>query len=320
MGESAGLLSLPVLVPGKRPMARRETTGMRCLPTGVAVPLLHLAFAPRGRLLAAGGEDGRVRLWHLPAGGPAAFAPRQSGSVRAVAFVGEEFLATSGGDWLRRAGELRLWDVRTGVEVRLLWKHSSPVTALAVSPDGARLAAGAGDGTVRVWDTATWDEVAGGPAHDDEVLALAWSPDGDRLASAGADHVVRLLDGELDPRHVLFGHERAVRGAAFAPDGAEVVSLDEGGLRWWDAATGTALRHRPASRGGLRAVAVTPTGSVLTAGALRDGQAELRRWDDAGSEVLHRHRAGLTSLAVAPDGRSLAATDLAGDVLLGPVG
>ena len=39
---------------------------MRCLPTGAAVPLLHLAFSPEGRMLAAGSDAGRVRLWSLP--------------------------------------------------------------------------------------------------------------------------------------------------------------------------------------------------------------------------------------------------------------
>jgi WD40 repeat protein len=319
--ETAGSFSVlsPLSVPAGVMLG--GAARMRCLPTGADVPLLHLAFSPRGRMLAAGCDAGRVRLWSLPAGGLVPFSPRQLGSVRAVAFVTENLVAAAGGDWLRRVGELRLWNTATGQEEVTLWRHRSPITALAVSPDGSRLVAGGGDGTVRLWDTETWTETTSVTVHDDEVLSLAWSADGTILASAGADHVIQLLDTDLEPRRLLHGHEGAVRSVTFSLEGDALASVEDAGLRRWDARTGQSRGHWASARGGLRAVRFAPDGqTLLTVGALRQGQAELRAWDpDSGSQVLYRHRDGLSSLAIAPDGRSLALGDQAGAVLLWPL-
>jgi WD40 repeat protein len=46
---------------------------------------------------------------------------------------------------------VRLWNTRTGREVFVLRGHSGPVTSIAFSREGSRLATGGEDG-VRLWD------------------------------------------------------------------------------------------------------------------------------------------------------------------------
>ncbi len=53
---------------------------------------------------------------------------------------------------------VRLWDVATGRQLRVLTGHRDRVTSLAFSPDGKTLASGSRDETVKLWDVATGRE------------------------------------------------------------------------------------------------------------------------------------------------------------------
>ena len=50
---------------------------------------------------------------------------------------------------------MRLWDVRTGRQLRVLPAHSDPITMLDFSHDGTLIASASYDGLCRMWDTAT---------------------------------------------------------------------------------------------------------------------------------------------------------------------
>ena len=71
--------------------------------------------------------------------------------------------------------------------------HEGPVTALAFSPDGARLASVAGDGALKVWDATrlgptglVW-EVEDAHAHTAGISHAQYSPDGSVIYTGGSD-------------------------------------------------------------------------------------------------------------------------------------
>ena len=110
------------------------------------------------------------------------------------------------------------------VELAALPSSYQPVLALALSPDGEKLAVGRG-GSVVIHDASqtNFPVLAQWQAHPDAVQALAWSSDGRWLAS-GAFRRLALWDGRIvqtgarvDQRDWL-GRVTAIK---FAPDGTQ---------------------------------------------------------------------------------------------------
>jgi WD40 repeat protein len=121
-------------------------------------------------------------------------------SVNSVAFSPDGRLLASGscgqGNYIIicTQGEIRLWEVASGREVRSLSGHTSWVNSVAFSPDGRLLASGSHDKTIKLWEVASGREVRSLTGHTDEVTSVAFSPDGRLLASGSRDETIKLWD------------------------------------------------------------------------------------------------------------------------------
>jgi WD40 repeat protein len=141
------------------------------------------------------------------------------------------------GSW---GGRVRLWDAEAGGEPLTTFPESRdarhPVTAMAFGPDDGWLATASFERRVDVWDTTTGGLLRSLP-HSRLVLGAAFSPDGRRLASAGEDKTVRVWDATTGREVlVLGGHTQPSQGVAFSPDGLRLASGSwDGTIRIWDA-------------------------------------------------------------------------------------
>jgi WD40 repeat protein len=108
-------------------------------------------FSPDGGEVAAGGDDGLVRIWRIDNG--ALVRQLRPGTARhehvnAVAYSNDgDFLAAG-----TSAGVVVIWDAHTGNKVATLRGHSNWVDALQFTADGRHLISASDDGTVRLWD------------------------------------------------------------------------------------------------------------------------------------------------------------------------
>ncbi len=68
------------------------------------------------------------------------------------------------------------------------------ILALAISPDGARMAVGGESGDVRLYEMETGKLIAACTGNNGGTYTLQFSPDGSRLATAGFDGTVRIYD------------------------------------------------------------------------------------------------------------------------------
>jgi WD40 repeat protein len=289
-----------------------------------------LAFSPDGtRLVSGSGEwleniypvnPGRpeVKVWDVASGREMASYPAGNLDVVGLAFSPDgKTLAVASGAWMAgpgRAGpgELTLRDPQTFAMGRTLRGHSGPLTGVAYSRDGRRLATSSLDHTIKVWDAADGRELHTLRGHRDWVRGVTFSPDGRRIASAGADALVKVWDADrAQERLTLRGHTQAASAVAFSPDGTRLASAaSDQTIKVWDP------DHDP---GGLRytghggpvvALAFSPSGHLLYSAANAPGGAEVHCWRaDSGRRV--REYAGpaapVNALAVSAHGRYVAA-------------
>jgi hypothetical protein len=120
------------------------------VPTAEPLPLgMCPTFLPGGGLASWNHGEGRVILCDLPSGRVRAAWRAQARLIDGLAVSNDgRFLASVGDD-----GVAHVWATADALEVATLVGHGGPITAVAFTPDGARLATGGReDHIIHLWD------------------------------------------------------------------------------------------------------------------------------------------------------------------------
>lgn len=237
-----------------------------------------LAFSQDGGQLVTSTENGHITLWHLPDGTKLAnYASEQWRTEGATDFAVSADLSHAA--YVLNNNQLRLLDLRTGVELWTVVASKELVLSLAFSPDGKTLASGGGysDSEIHLWNVSTGKQIGLLNGHGSWVGSLAFWPDGKKLASASADQTLRIWDLEnqkcLD---VLRGHGAEVWRLGLLPDNRTLVSgSKDGTVAIWDSSATHATQSPTARLEGILDWRFAPDSrSVLTL----DWQGQVSRW------------------------------------------
>jgi WD40 repeat protein len=178
---------------------------------------------------------------------------------------------------------IKLWEVKSGRELRTLPGHKGGAKCVAFTTDGKLLASGGNDKILRVWDVAAGTEFQSLGEHSAPVEAVAFSPDGRWLASGSADNTAKLWDVESGREmKSLIGHTDWITSVAFSPDGKWLATgSNDRTVRLWELGTDRNPRLLKKHTDRITALAFSGNGEWL-ASASADGTVEL--WSTASAK------------------------------------
>lgn len=254
------------------------------------------AFSPDGRSLAVSSSRREIGLWCAADGrwegrlvreapGPLAFAP------------GGEVLASGHED-----GSVQLWRLADGRPLLTL-RAGGPVTAVAFSPAGQVLAAASADGCLQLWRLSDGTLVRKVPVGSASECGIAFSPDGALLAAGGSGQVRVWMTNTGQELRAVNCPAAVVPAVLFSPDGRELLAgAGDGLVRVWDLGSSRLRCALEAGPGPVRAMALSRSGLLVTAGA------QVKLWDTRTGRavaMLEGHRYPVEAAAFSPDERAL---------------
>ena len=296
---------------------------VRLLPAGVA-SIDCLAFSADGKFLAAGGQDGKVRVWSL------LDSPLSQGRLGGIATLNNapswvdklawspacNYLAFSLGRYVQ------IWDADSQTVITTLPFANSSVLDLAWRPNGESIAT-SGNGGVKVWSTIDWDDDPYLIDMPSASMVTAWSGDSKYIASGNFDNTITVLEYGSPHPWMMRGFPGKIsnltwsqRGSSNAPllaassiEGIAVWKKEADDKDGWNARVLTLHDSK------IQALEFHPH-NLLLASAADDGWLCLWTKAKQVGQILEDTRNGFSCLAWSKDGRQLAAGGQDGELII----
>ena len=290
--------------------------------------LVHCAtFSPNGAFLLTCEHAGLMRVWSTVSGRQirALYGPARTSAIVDAAVSPNGILVAGG----VADGTGRIWEITTGFQRGIMFRHTNPVVKIAFSPTGHAVATAGADNRARTW-LVNGQPVAILVGHTRRINSVTISPDGRFVLTSSNDGTARLWRSGTEPDLAVLGQQASITAFAISSDGLRIITGDARGFARLRAIGRRRVSSTIRVRGRVTAVGFGPSGRPLVATlpvvslAASPTTSTIARGRIDGSIVITKHgrrqrvlRGGhrsVTALAFTSDGSVLASGDAAGVV------
>jgi len=309
--DSGSVLRVALSPDGKTALTVAEGTTARLWDTAtgqpIGAPIFHqgqiaaAAFSADGKSVLTGSNDYTAQLWEVATGQPIGSPLHHRGAVNYVALSADGQFAMTGS----MDGAARLWKLPAPPPVLTPLKHLRNISVVALTSDGKLAVAVGGKGNI--WNTSTGKAHLPCPLPSDltpQFIAVSLD-DQTVMTSGGGTKTIQLrsmADGNTIGQPLV--HPKSVNRIALNRDGkAALTACQDGSVRLWDTATGTAVATLPALFSNVRGLALSADSKIVLIAGTELG-AQL--WDVVNrkpfGQNLHRETF-VQDVALSADGR-----------------
>ncbi|KAF3073070.1 hypothetical protein CFAM422_004969 [Trichoderma lentiforme] len=259
-------------------------------------------FSPDGIWLAAA-DGGCIGIWDWARGDRALQFRHDSASPC------DSVVYSAGGTRLASAhrDEIRVWNAQSGSLLRCI--DTEDTTSVAFLPDtaGSRLIS-ASNKSLITWSAETGERLGmlDVPSEEDPYSAMALSADGSRFVVAPDGNIMAWDTTTRRRLQTICGYDQHIQSLIFSPDGSQIASVSEWGLRLYritstDGEVFRAARDHPDK---INLIRISANGNTMASAST----SMMNIWDLTGA---HRPRevndtySGILDMAFSPDSTRL---------------
>jgi WD40 repeat protein len=205
-----------------------------------------------------------------------------------------------------------VWAWRSEGQPRQLEAGDGFLKRLAVSSDGATVAAGDSTNRVVIWNLSSGkiiEELGQESDKNDQVTDVKYVTHSSLIAAASTEGTIRLFDPAVSQQSLqTLGEvgDSPITALDVSADGTHLASVsDDRTVRIWRISDGKLVQTISGPQNTIGDVAFNPDGTVVAVAAA-DGAVHLWRWrDNYKLAVLQRHGDSVNSVKFFPDGSTL---------------
>jgi WD40 repeat protein len=178
----------------------------------------------------------------------------------------------------------KIWEVKTGKELKTFSGHSDKITSVCFSPDNRSIFTASSDKTIKQWNYSSGEVIKTFNGHTSGINSIAISNDKKFLVSGSADKTIKIWEIATLKVQTLSGHLSSITSVAISPDSKLIYSGSaDKTIKIWDLQSGKEIKTIQAHEDEVTTIDISRNGKFLVSGS---ADKTIKIWDLQNSTLL----------------------------------